>query len=93
MTELSVEMIKAAARRLGGDVHRTPVMTSSLLDQLTQKCIYFKCEHLQATGSFKARGALNAVRPISDRGLWWVACSGATTVGRRRRRERCDHAK
>lgn len=40
---------------------KTPVHTSSLVDKLVGKNVYFKCENLQKTGSFKARGALNAV--------------------------------
>ena len=37
-------------------VHKTPVMTSNYVDQLTGQNIHFKCEFMQKTGSFKARG-------------------------------------
>ena len=43
-------------------IHKTAVMQSTSLNQMTGASLYFKCEHLQKTGSFKARGALNAVR-------------------------------
>lgn len=42
-------------------IHRTPVLTSSLLNKMTGCELYFKCENFQKTGSFKIRGAMNAV--------------------------------
>ncbi|WOX06150.1 threonine ammonia-lyase [Microbulbifer pacificus] len=51
----------AAAERLHGQIHRTPLVTSSSLNQLLGAEIHFKCEHLQKVGAFKARGAANAV--------------------------------
>ncbi|PAA53389.1 hypothetical protein BOX15_Mlig033490g2 [Macrostomum lignano] len=52
----------AAANRIRPYVSVTPVMTSSLLDSMSNgRRLYFKCEHLQRTGSFKLRGALNAL--------------------------------
>ncbi len=53
--------VLAAARRLKGVVHHTPVMTSRTIDSLCGARLYFKCEHLQRSGSFKLRGAYNAV--------------------------------
>jgi threonine dehydratase len=55
--------IDAAYVRIGTAVHRTPVFTSqSIDDMLGNSCrVFFKCENLQKTGSFKARGAVNAV--------------------------------
>ena len=50
-----------AAERISGRVHRTPVLTSTLLDDAAGASLYFKCEHLQKVGAFKARGAANAV--------------------------------
>uniref|UniRef100_A0A158Q6Q5 L-serine ammonia-lyase n=1 Tax=Elaeophora elaphi TaxID=1147741 RepID=A0A158Q6Q5_9BILA len=57
----SFEDICTAFDRISGIIHKTPVMTSSYIDSLCGMEVYFKCEHLQKTGSFKARGALNAV--------------------------------
>lgn len=58
------EDICAALDRISGVIHKTPVMTSSYIDSLCDMKVYFKCEQLQKTGSFKARGALNAVFPV-----------------------------
>uniref|UniRef100_A0A2K6VTQ1 L-serine ammonia-lyase n=1 Tax=Onchocerca volvulus TaxID=6282 RepID=A0A2K6VTQ1_ONCVO len=56
--------ICAASDRISGTIHKTPVMTSSYINSLFDMEVYFKCDHLQKTGSFKARGALNAVKMI-----------------------------
>ncbi|MBV8783574.1 MAG: pyridoxal-phosphate dependent enzyme [Gammaproteobacteria bacterium] len=58
---LSWELIRAARERLAGRVHRTPVLTSARLDAHTGAQLYFKAEMLQKAGTFKARGATNAV--------------------------------
>ncbi len=50
-----------AGERIRGYVHRTPVFTNSHINSLCGAEIYFKCENLQKTGSFKIRGASNAV--------------------------------
>lgn len=50
-----------AAERLGSRIHHTPVFTSPRLDVLVGCKVFFKCENLQRTGSFKARGALNTL--------------------------------
>ncbi|RDI96270.1 threonine/serine dehydratase [Meiothermus sp. QL-1] len=57
---LNLEDIEAAARRIAPHIHRTPVLKSQSLNEKLGKEIYFKAEHLQKTGSFKVRGALNA---------------------------------
>ncbi len=58
--------IQAAAARLAGTAHRTPVLTSSSLDALTGATLSFKCENFQKGGAYKFRGALNAVRQLTD---------------------------
>jgi threonine dehydratase len=58
--------VLAAARRIGADVHRTPVLTSRMLNAQAGRQLFFKCEQLQRTGSFKLRGALNAVRCLDE---------------------------
>ena len=58
--------VRAAAARIAGIVHRTPVMSSSSLDARLGCRVVFKCENLQKVGAFKARGALNAVRALSE---------------------------
>ena len=47
-------------------IHHTPVMTSTMLNELTGCEIFFKTENFQRTGSFKMRGALNAIMQLSD---------------------------
>ena len=53
--------IDAAAARLSGIAHRTPVMTSRTIDARTGATAYFKCENFQRMGAFKFRGAYNAL--------------------------------
>jgi threonine dehydratase len=62
----NLDSIRAAHRRIGPFVHRTPVLTSATLDAASGRSLWFKCELLQKTGSFKFRGATNAVRMLSD---------------------------
>lgn len=66
-TGLTWDQIAEARTRIQGKVHRTPVMTSETLDGLAGGHLYFKCENLQKTGAFKARGATNAVFALTDR--------------------------
>lgn len=58
--------IEAAHKRIASRIHRTPVLTSSSLNEVAGAEIFFKCENLQKTGSFKIRGATNAVFSMSD---------------------------
>lgn len=53
--------ICAAHERIAPYIHRTPVLTSASLDQIAGAKLFFKCENLQKTGSFKIRGATNTV--------------------------------
>eukprot|EP00049_Salpingoeca_infusionum_P016806 m.348929 g.348929 ORF g.348929 m.348929 type:complete len:337 (-) comp16148_c3_seq1:187-1197(-) len=46
--------------------HWTPILTSTTMDSLSQRQLFFKCENLQKSGSFKIRGALNAVSKLPD---------------------------
>ena len=56
--------VEAAARRLEGVAHRTPVATSRQFDELAGCSAYFKCENLQRMGAFKFRGAYNALAAL-----------------------------
>jgi threo-3-hydroxy-L-aspartate ammonia-lyase len=53
--------VAAAARRLQGHAHRTPVLRSSTADRRLNAELFFKCENLQRMGAFKFRGAFNAL--------------------------------
>lgn len=58
--------VLAAHERVKPYIHRTPVLTSSYLDDLTGAKLFFKCENFQKAGAFKVRGACNAVFGLSD---------------------------
>src|SRR5438046_4706138 len=58
--------IRAAHKRIQPYIHRTPVLTSSRLNQATGASPFFKCENFQKIGAFKARGAANAVFSLDD---------------------------
>ena len=58
--------VKAAALRLAGHAHRTPVMTSATADTLLGASLFFKCENFQRMGAFKFRGAFNAMSMLGD---------------------------
>jgi threo-3-hydroxy-L-aspartate ammonia-lyase len=61
---VTIEDVRAAAERIAGRVHRTPVLTSSTLDERVGAAIVLKAEHLQRAGAFKIRGATNAIRSL-----------------------------
>jgi threonine dehydratase len=61
---VTVEDVQAAAARIAGRVHRTPVLTSATLDERVGATIFLKAEHLQRAGAFKIRGATNAIRSL-----------------------------
>jgi threonine dehydratase len=56
----------AAHERIKPYIHRTPVLTSSYLNELTGAQLFFKCENFQKAGAFKVRGASNAVFGLSE---------------------------
>src|SRR5271154_1471606 len=58
--------IVEAHARIAPRIHRTPVLTSKSLDAMVGARIFFKCENLQKTGSFKIRGASNAILSLTD---------------------------
>jgi threonine dehydratase len=63
---LTIDDVRAAAQRLRGHVHRTPVLTSDAVDAASGCRVFFKCENLQRAGAFKIRGALNKLLTLSD---------------------------
>jgi threonine dehydratase len=63
---LTLARVEAAARRLAGRIHRTPVVTCRSFDEATGHRIFFKCENLQRAGAFKIRGALNKLLTLSE---------------------------
>jgi threonine dehydratase len=71
----SLEDIHAAARRIEPYIHRTPVLTCRALDEMAGARLFFKCENFQKTGSFKIRGATNAIFSLSEE----TAANGVVT--------------
>lgn len=63
---IALTEIRAAARRLAGRIHATPLSSAALLGQRAGVRLFLKCESFQKTGSFKARGALNKVLSLSE---------------------------
>jgi len=58
--------LQAAHQRIAPYIHCTPVMTCASLDAMAGAQLFFKCENLQKTGSFKIRGATNAVFSLPE---------------------------
>ena len=63
---ISLDDVKAAARRIEGAAHRTPVLRSRALDEAVGATVFLKAENLQRVGAFKFRGAYNAVAALTD---------------------------
>jgi len=63
---LTIDDMRAAHERIKPHIYRTPVLTSSYLNDLTGAGLFFKCENFQKAGAFKVRGASNAVFGLSD---------------------------
>lgn len=62
---LTIDDVRAAARRLGNRIHRTPVISSQSADDASGFHVFFKCENLQRAGAFKIRGALNKLLTLT----------------------------
>jgi len=74
---ISLEDVRAAAKRLHGVANRTPVATSRTVNALVGGEVFFKCENLQRGGAFKFRGAYNRLSALSagERGRGVIAFS------------------
>lgn len=67
MTELiEKEDILEAGKRIRNYIHRTPVLSSASINEITGAKIFFKCENLQKAGAFKMRGASNALMLLNE---------------------------
>lgn len=62
---VAITDVQAAQERILGIAHRTPVLTSRIVNDRTNSQVFFKCENFQRTGSFKFRGAYNALAQLS----------------------------
>jgi threonine dehydratase len=63
---LDFPAIRAAHERIRSGIHRTPVLTSSRLNEASGASLFFKCENFQKIGAFKARGGTNAVFSLDE---------------------------
>lgn len=63
---LTIDHVFEAHARIKPYIHRTPVLTSDYLNELTGAELFFKCENLQEAGAFKVRGACNAVFGLDE---------------------------
>ena len=69
MNELQIpnyDDVLEAHERIKPYIHKTPVLTSTFMNELTGAELFFKCENFQKAGAFKVRGASNAVFGLSD---------------------------
>lgn len=73
--------VKKAQQQISGLVHKTPVLTSGLLNERTGNEVYLKAEHLQKTGSFKIRGAANAVKQAIQEGAQFITAASSGNHG------------
>jgi threonine dehydratase len=64
-SRLTIDDVRAAARRVAGRIDRTPVISSAAFDDASGCHVFFKCENLQRAGSFKIRGALNKLLTLT----------------------------
>jgi threonine dehydratase len=69
MTVLSLTDVRAAADRLAGVAHRTPILTSRTLDERVGARVFLKAESFQRIGAFKFRGAYNAISQLGPEQL------------------------
>jgi threonine dehydratase len=63
---LSLDDVYRARERIGGRLHRTPMLSSRTLSERTGLEVQFKAELLQRTGAFKPRGVLNKLATLSE---------------------------
>jgi threonine dehydratase len=63
---VNLQNILDAHERIKPHIHRTPVLSSTILDGKIGAALFFKCENFQKAGAFKARGASNAVYSLTD---------------------------
>ncbi|MGI2328701.1 threonine ammonia-lyase [Planococcus sp. YIM B11945] len=79
MVELSD--VKKAQEKIQGIIHQTPILTSTLLNEKSGNLVYLKSEHLQKTGSFKLRGAANAVKQAVEDGARFITAASSGNHG------------
>jgi threonine dehydratase len=67
MTTISYDkLLRKCHRMIAPYIHRTPVLTSKMLNHISGASLYFKCENFQRMGAFKMRGAVHAILQLSE---------------------------
>jgi threonine dehydratase len=64
--EITKQHIEEAHERIEPFIHKTPVLTSRTIDEISGAEIFFKCENFQKIGAFKIRGGMNAVLSLPE---------------------------
>ncbi|MFD2561193.1 threonine ammonia-lyase [Aquimarina rubra] len=64
---MNVKSLTDTAETIASYIHRTPILTSRLLNEISGADLYFKCENFQRMGAFKMRGATHAILRLSDK--------------------------
>lgn len=67
MTYPSLDDVRTAHKRILPYIHKTPVLSSTLINRMFDSEIYLKCENFQKIGAFKFRGATNAILQLDDK--------------------------
>mmetsp|Transcript_147887 Transcript_147887/g.368500 ORF Transcript_147887/g.368500 Transcript_147887/m.368500 type:complete len:350 (+) Transcript_147887:69-1118(+) len=78
---VSLSAVQQASEQIRPHIHKTPVLTSEYLDELSGRSLLFKCELFQKTGSFKARGLLNGALQAKHRGFDKVVTHSSGNAG------------
>ncbi len=63
---MNKQALQDTANRIGKYIHRTPVLSSTMLNEIAGASVYFKCENFQRMGAFKMRGAASAILNLSE---------------------------
>ena len=64
-----INTINQASEKIKKYIHRTPILTSSIINKIFDANIFFKCENFQKAGAFKSRGACNALLSLNNQKL------------------------
>ena len=66
---ITLQDIQVAHHRIAPYIHRTPVLTNSTINKISEADLYFKCENFQKIGAFKIRGGMNAALSLTSEQL------------------------
>jgi len=64
--EIKISDLESVLKKIQPHIHRTPVLSSSLINEVVGANLWFKCENFQKMGAFKMRGATNAILNLSE---------------------------